>query len=107
MQSGLQAIVYLNLQMFTLNSKYLPQPQPQSQQSDSLVTYIIPNTFVSSPMIPDMHLQRSLHPIKLGSGLRTCQAWGLLVYLPGDFRHSRHCPDVPEDKGDVRTREKS
>ncbi len=39
-------------------SKHLPQPQPQSLRPDSLVTCIIPDAFVSSPiclMIPDVH----------------------------------------------------
>ena len=74
MQSGLQAIVYLNLQ-------YLPQLQiiylNFNLDSNGLVTCIIPDTFVSSPirlMIPDVHLQRSLYPIKLRPNLHTCQA---------------------------------
>ncbi len=36
-------------------------------------------------MIPDVHLQRSLHLIKLGPGLRTRQAWGSLVYYQETF----------------------
>ncbi len=56
-------------------------------------------------MIPDVHLQRSLHMIKSGPGLRTRQAWGPLVYYQG-LRHS-HRSDFPEDEADVRTREKS
>ncbi len=31
-------------------------------------------------MIPNVHLQRSLHLIKLDAGLRICQAWGPLIY---------------------------
>ena len=59
-------------------------------------------------MIPDVHLQRSLHPIELSLGLCTCQTWGLLVYPPGGLCHSRQCLDVViEDKTNVRTREKS
>ncbi len=56
-------------------------------------------------MIPDVHLQRSLHLIKLGPGLRTCQAWGPLVYYQG-FRHSC-CFEFPEDEADVCTKEKT
>ncbi len=36
-------------------------------------------------MILDMHLQRSLHLIKSGPGLRTHQAWGPLVYYQEAF----------------------
>ncbi len=57
----------------TLTSKHLPQLQPQSQQPDSLVTYIIPNTFILSPiclMTPDVHTAEvSIYPIKSDSGL--------------------------------------
>ena len=35
-----------------------------------------------------------MHPIKSGPGLRTCQAWGPLVYPPGGLRHSSQSPDV-------------
>ncbi len=93
------------------NSKYLPQPQPQSQWLDGLNTYIIADAFVLSPirlMISDIHLQRFLHPIKSGLGLCVHrQAWEPLIYLPGGLCHSCHCPDVPEDKVDVCIREKS
>ena len=61
-----------------------------SLNPNSLVTYIIPDIFVSFPiwlMISDLHLQKSLHPIKSSLGLRTCQAWGPLVYWPGGFCH--------------------
>ncbi len=51
--------------------------------------------------------QRSLYLIKSGSGLRTRQGWELLVYPPRDFCHSCHCFDIPEDKTDVRIKEKS
>ncbi len=44
MQSGLQAIAYLDLQTSTSTFKHLSQPQPQSQRPDGLVTCIIPNT---------------------------------------------------------------
>ena len=60
-------------------SKYLPQSQiiylNLSFNSYNFITCIIPNIFVSSLiylMIPDMHLQRSLHLIKLSPGLRIC-----------------------------------
>ncbi len=56
-------------------------------------------------MIPDVHLQRSLHLIKSGPGSRTRQAWRPLVYYQ-DLRHSRRS-DFPEDKANVCTREKS
>ncbi len=56
-------------------------------------------------MIPDVHLQRSLHQIKSGLSLRTRQAWGPLVYYQ-DLCHSRRS-DFPEDEADVCTREKS
>ncbi len=39
-------------------------------------------------MIPDVHLQRSLHLIKSGPGPRTCQAWGPLVYYQRGLCHS-------------------
>ncbi len=55
-------------------------------------------------MIPDVHLQRSVHLIKSGPGLRTRQAWGPLVYYQR-LRHSC-CSDFPEDKADIRTKEK-
>ncbi len=56
-------------------------------------------------MIPDLHLQKSLHLIKSGPGPCTYQAWGPLVYYQ-DLCHS-HRFDFPEDEADVRTREKS
>ncbi len=55
-------------------------------------------------MIPDVHLQSFLYLIKAGPGLRTCQAWGLLIYYQ-DLRHFCRS-DFPEDKADVCTREK-
>ncbi len=38
-------------------------------------------------MILDMHLQKSLHLIKSGPGLRSRQAWGPLVYYQEDLCH--------------------
>ena len=78
---------------------------------NGLITCIILNAFVLSLiclMILDMHLQKSLHPIKLSLYLRTCQTWGPLVYSLKGFCHSRQYLDVViEDKTDVRTREMS
>ncbi len=39
-------------------------------------------------MIPDVHLQKSLHLIKSSPGLRTRQAWGPLVYYQRGLCHS-------------------
>ena len=80
--------------------------------SNSFITYIISDIFVSSPihfMIPDMHLQRSLYiQSKLGSGLRCCQTWEPLVYLPEDLHYSRQCPDVViENEANICTKKKS
>ncbi len=58
----------------TSTSQHLPQPQPQFQRSDGLVTCIIPDTFVSASirlMIPDVRTTEvSMYPIKSGPGLR-------------------------------------
>ncbi len=84
---------------------------------NGFVTCIIPNAFVSSQytcilsirrMIPDVHLQKSLHPIKSSPSLHTHQTWGSLVYLPEGLCYSCQCLDVVmEDKADVCTKEKS
>ncbi len=74
---------------------------------NGFIICIIPSAFVSSPIyfiIPDVHLQKSLYPIKSGPGLRTYQAWRPLVYPPRGLHHSCHCLDVPEDEVDIRTR---
>ncbi len=101
MQSGLQDITYLKLQISTSTSVSIPNGLLASLLASSW--YIC--TILIHLMIPDVHLQRSLHLIKSGPGLRTCKAWGPLVYYQG-LRHSRRS-DFPEDKADVRTREKS
>ena len=48
-------------------------------------------------MIPDVHLQRSLYPIKSGSSLRIYQALGPLVYPPGGFCHFSQCPNIENE----------
>ncbi len=91
MQSGLQAIVYLNLQTSTSNSNHQPQPPPQfpiALLSSSLASSWCICTILIHLMIPDMHLQRSLHLIKLGPGLRILSglgATGLLSRRPSSF----------------------
>ncbi len=57
-------------------------------------------------MIPDVHLQMSLHLIKSGPGPRTLSGLGATGLLPGGLRHFRRS-DFPEDEADVYTREKS
>ncbi len=72
--------------------------------ASSWCIYIIPIRLIT----PDLHTTEvSMHPIMSSSGLRAYQAWSPLVYPPGGFCYSRHYFDVPEDKADVRTREKS
>ncbi len=71
---------------------------------NGLITYIIPNIFVSSwyiciipicLMIPDIYLAEvSMHSIKSGLGLRIHQAWKSLVYLPKGLYHSSQCSDI-------------
>ncbi len=81
-----------------------------SLNPNGFVTCIISNAFVSSPiylMILDIYLQRSLHPIKSGPSLCTCQAFGPLVYPLEGFCPSRHWPDISDNKTDIRTKEKS
>ncbi len=49
----------------------------------------------------------SISPIKSGLGLHICQAWKLLIYLLGGLYHSCYCFDIPEDKTNIRIKEKS
>ncbi len=80
-QSGLQAIAYLNFQISTSTSALIPTAY-------WLCHVHHPNAFISSSiclMIPDVHQQRSLHLIKSCPDLHTCQAWGPLVYYQEAF----------------------
>ncbi len=80
-----------------------------SVNPNGFVTCIISNAFVSSPiclMILDIYLLRSLHLIKSGPGLYTCQAFGPLVYPLEGFCSSRHWPDIPDNKTDIRIKKK-
>ncbi len=90
-------ILFIKLQFsIRCNSVFTPLRTPTSNiylnlslNSNDLVTYIIPDAFVSSQyvciisirlIILDVHLAEVfIHPIKLGPGLHTCQAWEPLV----------------------------
>ena len=83
-----------------------------SLNPNDLITWIISNIFVSSPiclMILDVYLQKFLCiQSESNPGLRTCQAWEPLVYPPGGLYHFRQCPDiVMGNKADIHTRKKS
>ncbi len=59
-------------------------------------------------MIPDVHLQRSLHLIKSGLGLRTViRLGGHWSTTKKDFVILIRYSDFPEDEADVCTKEKS
>ena len=86
-------ILFIKLQFsITYNQAFRPLRTSSSNiyinlslNPNGLVIFIIANIFISSLiylMIPDMHPQRFLPPIKLGPGLQTYQAWGPLVYPP-------------------------
>ncbi len=64
---------------------------------NGLVTCIIPIRLYhpDTPHDSRRTLSRILYPFTTsGPGLRTCQAWGSLVYLPGGLCHFSQCPDV-------------
>ncbi len=100
-QSGLQAIAYLNFQL-------LPQPQPQSQWPHHLhhprCICIIPIRL----MILDVHQQRFLY-------IQSSQIQAYVLVRPGDHWSIHQEAFVIlvnalmfiEDEADVRTREKS
>ncbi len=93
--------IYLNLKSSTSTSALIPNGLLASSLASSW--YI--RTILIRFMIPDVHLQRSLHLIKSGLGLRTCRAWGPLVYYQGLCYSCRS--DFPEDEADVCIKEKS
>ncbi len=84
MQSGFQAIAYLNLQTSTSISV--------SNSNGLLVSSLASSgcicTVLIRLMIPDVHLQRSLYLIKSGTSPRTRQGSGPLVYYQRGFCHS-------------------
>ena len=101
MQSGLQAIAYLNL-------LYLTQPQPQSQRSCHLYhlqyIYIIPNIPHDSRHVP---AEVFIYPIKVKLRpiyLSDLGATGLLTRKPLTFLVN--VLTFIEDETDVRIREK-
>ncbi len=58
-------------------------------------------------MIPDVYLQRSVHLMKSGPGLRTCKVWGPLVYYREAFVILVSYSDFSKDKADICIKEKS
>ncbi len=78
MQSGLQAIAYLNLQTSTSTSASIPN----GLLAWSLASSWCIRTVLIRLLIPDVHLQRSLHLIKSGPGLRTSSGLGATGLLP-------------------------
>ncbi len=75
----------------------VPQPPTSTSTSGSILNGLLASSLALSwcvrtilicLMIPDVHLQRSLHLIKSGPCLRSRQAWGPLVYYQRGLHHS-------------------
>ncbi len=73
----------------------------------SLISYIFVSSLIRFMTLDMYTAEVSIYSIKLSLGLRTCQAWGPLVYPLGGLCHSRHYFDIPENKANVCIREKS